>query len=197
MMDAKWGSGDPTVSLPSGQYFAAYDDHNYVGFSSVNPTPSSYLSYSCGDDRGGNWPVVVGEWSMVVASAQQFDSDFWPTNSGSNLGFYQKWFSAQARVYEKQDGWIYWTWKTSGLGDARWDYQREWRPFTFFSFVSFLFLFSIAGLLFLLSVFLVLFYSLVVSGVKWNGVKHSTPPRAQIAGHKQTTRRQAGKSRQR
>ena len=118
MMDNLWGSGDPTQYL-SDNYFAAYDDHNYVGFNpEVNPTQADYLAYSCNDDRGGNWPVIVGEWSMTVQNGQ--DSQFWPISD--NLDFYQKWFNAQVRAYEKQDGWVFWSWKTN-LGDPRWDYQ--------------------------------------------------------------------------
>lgn len=122
MMDALWGSGDPTQYLTD-NYFAAYDDHNYVGYNgNIDPTPANYLAYSCADNRGGNSPVIVGEWSLTVSTAHQFDSDFWPISN--NLQFYQNWFNAQVRVYEKQDGWIFWSWKTN-LGDPRWDYQGK------------------------------------------------------------------------
>lgn len=122
MMDALWGSGDPTQYLTD-NHFAAYDDHNYVGFNgNVQPNPQAYLSYSCNDNRGGNYPVIVGEWSLTVNSAHQFDSDFWPISN--NLQFYQNWFNAQVKVYEKQEGWIFWSWKTN-LGDPRWDYQGK------------------------------------------------------------------------
>jgi len=123
MMNNKWGSGDPTQYLTD-IYFASYDDHRYLKWDpSVAVSQSGYVSASCNDDRGGNWPTVVGEWSLSVKDANQFDSQFWPI--ANNLAFYRNWFNAQVRAYEKQDGWIFWSWKTSGLNDPRWDYQSR------------------------------------------------------------------------
>jgi hypothetical protein len=121
MMNNRWGVGDPTQYL-SNNYFAAYDDHRYIKYDpSVTVSQQGYLSASCNDDRGGNTPTIVGEWSLSVATAQQNDADFWPI--ANNLQFYQQWFAAQVRAYEKSDvdGWIFWSWKAQ-LGDPRWSY---------------------------------------------------------------------------
>ncbi|CAF9929279.1 MAG: hypothetical protein GOMPHAMPRED_005357 [Gomphillus americanus] len=112
MMDNAWGSGDPTQYL-SNNWEAAYDDHNYIGFSPVSVVQADYLQAAC-NPRGGNWPLIVGEWSMVVANSA------WPPQA--NVQFYKDFFARQARTYEKQLGWIYWTWKTD-LNDPRWDYS--------------------------------------------------------------------------
>lgn len=121
MMNNLWGSGDPTQYLTQ-NYFAAYDDHRYLKYASgITQTQAGYLSASCNDNRGGNWPTIVGEFSLSINDNYQFTSAFWPI--ASNLAFYQNWFNAQVRAYEKQDGWIFWSWKTSGLNDPRWDYQ--------------------------------------------------------------------------
>ena len=122
MMNEKWGVGDPTQYLTD-NYFAAYDDHRYLKYDpSVTVSQEGYISASCSDDRGGNVPTIVGEWSLSVATANQYDSDFWPI-SGSVLTFYQNWFYAQVQTYEKSDveGWIFWSWKAQ-LGDPRWSY---------------------------------------------------------------------------
>ncbi|KAL1970318.1 hypothetical protein VTN77DRAFT_5478 [Rasamsonia byssochlamydoides] len=119
MMNAKWGSGDPTQALTD-TYFAAYDDHRYLKWdSSVPVSPQSYLSTSCNDDRGGNWPTIVGEFSLSPPDDVQWTAEWDP---GTNQDFYKKWFAAQVMAYEKQQGWIFWTWK-SQLGDYRWSYQ--------------------------------------------------------------------------
>jgi glucan endo-1,6-beta-glucosidase len=118
MMNNKWGSGDPTQYLTD-NYFAAYDDHRYLKWSGIPTSQSSYISTSCSDDRGGNWPTIVGEFSLSVPDNVQW-TDGW--NPNSQQGFYKQWFAAQAMAYEKQMGWIFWSWK-SQLGDYRWAYQ--------------------------------------------------------------------------
>lgn len=122
-MNDKWGAGDPTQYLPD-QTNTAYDDHRYLKWdTSVTTTQAGYLSASCNDDRGGNSPTIVGEWSISVADAvENSDSQFYPV--ASNIGFYQKWFAAQAQAYEKQEGWVFWSWKAQ-LGDPRWSYKGE------------------------------------------------------------------------
>lgn len=69
----------------------------------------------------GDTPLVVGEWSISVADAVQWSDAFHPGNA-SNLPFYQNWWAAQVRAYEKYGGWIFWSWKAE-LGDWRWSYQ--------------------------------------------------------------------------
>lgn len=121
MMNAKWGSGDPNQALTD-LWFAAYDDHRYLKWDgSVAVSKDNYISTSCNDDRGGNWPTIVGEFSLSPPDNVQWTADWAPD---TNKDFYKKWFAAQVMAYEKQDGWIFWTWK-SQLGDYRWSYQGE------------------------------------------------------------------------
>lgn len=115
-MNALWGTGNPDESLPS-TYFAAYDDHRYLKYAGVADEQSAYLDTSCNDNRGGNTPTIVGEWCLSTSNNE------W--DPSSNMGFYQDWWAAQVMAYEKQDGWIFWTWKTSGLNDPRWDYSSK------------------------------------------------------------------------
>ncbi|KAI9743002.1 MAG: hypothetical protein M1818_003297 [Claussenomyces sp. TS43310] len=118
MMNTKWGSGTPEQYLTD-DYFAAYDDHRYVKYdSSVPLTHDGYIQSSCNDDRGGDSPTIVGEWSL--SPSPENDTD-WLANS-DNAAFYTQWFEAQVHAYEKQLGWIFWSWKTS-LNDYRWAYS--------------------------------------------------------------------------
>ncbi|KAJ5791904.1 CAZyme family GH5 [Penicillium psychrosexuale] len=118
-MDKSWGSGDPNEYLDDLTYMA-YDDHRYIKWdTSVSPSHDNYISTSCGDNRDSNWPNIVGEWSLSVPDDIEASSDWEPS---SNTDFYGKWFAAQVHSYEKQQGWIFWTWK-SQLNDYRWSYQ--------------------------------------------------------------------------
>ncbi|KAL2866207.1 glycoside hydrolase family 5 protein [Aspergillus lucknowensis] len=119
MMNEKWGSGDPTESLPD-TTVAAYDDHRYLKWDgSVAVDKESYIAASCADDRGGNTPTIVGEWSLSVPDDVQWSGDWDPA---SNAEFYARWFAAQVIAYEKQLGWVFWTWRAD-LGDYRWSYK--------------------------------------------------------------------------
>jgi hypothetical protein len=119
MMNTKWGSGDPHEYLTN-DYFAAYDDHRYVKWdTSVPVSKDSYIKSSCNDDRGPNWPTIVGEWSLSVPDDVQWTGDW---NPSTQQDFYKKWFAAQVISYERQQGWVFWTWK-SELGDYRWTYR--------------------------------------------------------------------------
>jgi hypothetical protein len=118
MMNNLWGSGDPTQYLTN-NWFAAYDDHRYLKWSDIGTSQSSYISTSCNDNRGGNSPTIVGEFSLSVPDSVQWTSDW---NPNTQQAFYKKWFAAQAIAYEKQSGWVFWTWK-SQLGDYRWSYK--------------------------------------------------------------------------
>lgn len=119
MMNQKWGSGDPTQYL-SDNWFAAYDDHRYLKWANIGDvSQSNYISTSCRDDRGGNTPTIVGEWSLSVPDNVEWTSGWDPR---TQQDFYKKWFAAQIISYEKQQGWTFWSWKTE-LGDYRWDYQ--------------------------------------------------------------------------
>lgn len=117
MMNQAWGSGDPNPHL-SNKYYAAYDDHRYLKFvDSSNPV--DYMNISCNDNRGGNWPTIVGEFCISPNTRFQNSSSL---DMNSHKQFYKQWFAAQARSYEKQQGWIFWAWKAE-LNDYRWSYS--------------------------------------------------------------------------
>ena len=129
--NTKWGSGDPHQYLTD-DYFAAYDDHRYLKYDpTVGSTPAAYLQASCHDDRGGNSPTVVGEFSLSVATDLEWtDPDFAPPDD--HVEWYRQWFAAQIQAYERQDGWFFWSWKANyiaGRNDWRWSYQGELRYF--------------------------------------------------------------------
>lgn len=117
-MDEMWGSGNPNESIDD-LYYAAYDDHRYLKWASVEVSKDSYIKTSCSDNLNSNTPTIVGEWSLSVPDDVENNSD-WATDS--NQDFYKNWFAAQLTGYEKQQGWVFWTWKAQ-LGDYRWSYQ--------------------------------------------------------------------------
>lgn len=90
MMDTKWGAGNPKEFLDD-DAFAAYDDHRYLKWSEVPTDKDSYIDASCNDDRGGDSPLVAGEWSLSVNSDVEGNSDW---NPSTNQDFYTKWFAA-------------------------------------------------------------------------------------------------------
>jgi hypothetical protein len=121
MMGQSWGSGDPTQALTD-NYFAAYDDHRYLKWDpSIPVSPQGYLGASCYDNQGGNWPLIVGEFSLSPSDNVQWTGP-WNPLAEINREFYTLWFAAQAMAYERQEGWIFWSWKTE-LDDYRWGYQ--------------------------------------------------------------------------
>lgn len=83
-----------------------------------------YLQTSCSDKRGGDTPTIVGEFSLSPAIPVQFSATF----ALSQIDWYTKWFGAQIMAYEKQKGWISWSWKADKIGgimDWRWSYQGQ------------------------------------------------------------------------
>jgi aryl-phospho-beta-D-glucosidase BglC (GH1 family) len=127
MMDALWGSGDPTSSLPSDAVDTLYDDHNYVKWTpDVDISRDGYMQFSCTNSRGGNSPVIVGEWSLSVADGSEWNDEF-TLDAPDAAEWYNKWWSAQVMGYEKEQGWIFWTWKVQWIGgrnEWRWGYQQ-------------------------------------------------------------------------
>lgn len=136
MMDGRWSpaGGNPTQGLGGIDLsFALYDDHNYRAYDGdcqpshtcfVPPTRRDYLYHSCFEDVGGNSPVIVGEWSLATnyPNSNEFD-----INKGDAVSWYRSWFGAQMDSYEKQKGWIFWTWKVNWIGgrnDWRWGYKQ-------------------------------------------------------------------------
>jgi len=132
MMNTNWGSGNPTQYLPStpSDPATAYDAHRYLKWdSSVQLTQAGYLSATCAAMTAAenstssiSTPTITGEFSISVADSVEHTSAF---SVAGNVAFYRKFFAAQARAYEQDAGWVFWSWKTAGLGDARWDYQSE------------------------------------------------------------------------
>ena len=121
MQDKSFGSGDPTTDL-SDQTYAAYDDHRYLKYANppIDENPPAYLQASCNDNPSdGESPLVVGEWSLSPPTDVQ-DTPTWAPDS--NGDFYKKWWAAQVMSYERQQGWVFWSWKAE-LGDYRWSYQ--------------------------------------------------------------------------
>ncbi|KIX09235.1 uncharacterized protein Z518_00314 [Rhinocladiella mackenziei CBS 650.93] len=126
MMDEKWGSGDPNQYLPRNPHLAAYDDHAYIKYAGVAENKDAYLQFSCNYSRSGDSnPIVVGEWSLSVATNIESTGNWDPTRD-ENKDFYRKYWASQVMSYETAaQGWVFWTWKTTGtLNDPRWDYQK-------------------------------------------------------------------------
>jgi glucan endo-1,6-beta-glucosidase len=122
-MDKTWGTGD--ASQIENQTFIMYDNHCYLRWNpGVALNHDAYIQASLSENIGsdGDTPVIVGEWSLSPWAAAENSSVF-EVKSGNNSDFYSKWFSAQVTAYEKQDGWIFWSWKTELDGDYRWSYK--------------------------------------------------------------------------
>jgi hypothetical protein len=118
-MDASWGAGNPKDVLgdkPS----VAYDDHRYLKWAPIEQSKTSYLSTSCSDSFGSD--VIVGEWSLAVDTAVEWQAEWDPTKD-ANKDFYKQWWAAQVQSYEKGAGWVFWSWKTQLGGDWRWSYK--------------------------------------------------------------------------
>jgi len=121
MMNQKWGSGDPTQYLSENDTLRAFDDHRYLKYdSSVGDSPADYLQASCSDDRSGDSPTIVGEFSLGPKTELQDNSDF--AANDANKAWYTQWFEAQVQAYEKQEGWVFWSWRAD-LNDWRWSYK--------------------------------------------------------------------------
>lgn len=122
MMSKGWNGGDPQQYLSnSDQSNLLYDDHRYIKWAtSVEQSQDGYLDTSCHDNRDGqNTPLIVGEWSLSPADNVRSNAGFLVNN---NKDFYKGWFAAQAKSFESQYGWIFWTWKAN-LNDPRWSYK--------------------------------------------------------------------------
>ncbi|KAH6720881.1 putative glucan endo-1,6-beta-glucosidase B [Leptodontidium sp. MPI-SDFR-AT-0119] len=110
-MDTKWGAGNPNQNLTSNTGFLAYDNHRYLKSDPTVPTTRA----------AGETPLVIGEWSLGPATAAQDGPEFTIAN-GTNIKFYQQWWAAQVRAYERSAGWAFWSWKAQLNGDWRWGY---------------------------------------------------------------------------
>ena len=128
-MNSLWGAGNPVEDI-NPHYWAAFDDHRYLKWvpkDQLTVSKEDYIKTSCNDNRQaeGENPTIVGEFSLSVADEVERTAD-WSVDNDPD--FYKSWFAAQIKSYEKAtNGWIFWSWKTE-LGDARWDYKREYFP---------------------------------------------------------------------
>ncbi|RMZ88179.1 hypothetical protein DV736_g4599, partial [Chaetothyriales sp. CBS 134916] len=129
MMDKSWGSGDPTQYLSSDIQMAAFDRHIYAVWAGLANTQETYMSFVCNETSSQNdntsHPVIVGEWSLQVASDIQWASGWNPQVKTSQNFYYYLWAAQVKRFEMTTSGWVFWTWKTTGsLNDPRWDYQK-------------------------------------------------------------------------
>ncbi|KAL2641630.1 hypothetical protein R1flu_009217 [Riccia fluitans] len=129
-MDTRWGEGNPVQHWGSAPYFSLFDDHKYLHWDNGVPaTRRDYLFHSCYDDvgagsNGGNKPLIVGEWSL---SPRDENNAAFDINAPDAISWYGQWFATQLKDYEKQRGWVFWSWKTNWIGgrnDWRWGYQQ-------------------------------------------------------------------------
>ncbi|KAF1931745.1 glycoside hydrolase family 5 protein [Didymella exigua CBS 183.55] len=125
MMDSTWGAGNPRRNMPKGAHGLGFDNHRYLTYSNVPVTKKDYMNASCSDtfpSPVGKKSLVVGEWSLAIKQEKEWSDEFSPLNE-KNHDWYTRWWAAQVRAYEKQKGWVFWSWKTELGGDWRWSYQ--------------------------------------------------------------------------
>ncbi|KAI1743351.1 glycoside hydrolase family 5 protein [Xylaria scruposa] len=124
-MGSNWGSGHPETYLNDTTYLY-FDDHVYWKFdtrSSKNKT--SYINATCSLYRP-EAGVVVGEFSLSVASDLQNTDEFDIQGHPENVAWYTEYFAAQVSIYEKSGGWVFWNWKCNWINqfnDWRWCYK--------------------------------------------------------------------------
>jgi aryl-phospho-beta-D-glucosidase BglC (GH1 family) len=120
-MDKSWGAGNPKDVLKDSP-LVSYDDHRYLKWSNIEKTKANYLKTSCKDTfgDGGNKPIIVGEWSLAAADALENTPEWKPA---TNKAFYRQWWAAQVQAYEKEMGWVFWSWKAELGDDYRWCYR--------------------------------------------------------------------------
>ncbi|KAF2205036.1 glycoside hydrolase [Delitschia confertaspora ATCC 74209] len=124
-MNAGWGAGN-AGSVLKGEAGVVYDSHRYLKWDpSVKPNKDSYIRASCTDNvaKDGGMPVVVGEWSLAVADSVEKTADF-DVQTPANKDWYRRWWAAQVVSYERQIGWVFWSWKTELGRDYRWNYRQ-------------------------------------------------------------------------
>ncbi|KAI0156761.1 glycoside hydrolase family 5 protein [Xylariaceae sp. FL1272] len=124
-MGSNWGSGHPETYLDdtANIYF---DDHVYWKFDTrTGDTQEGYINASC-TGYSPEAGTVVGEFSLSVESALQYNDEFGLQGHPENKAFYTDYFNAQVSVYEKSGGWVFWSWKCNWIGefnDWRWCYK--------------------------------------------------------------------------
>ncbi|KAJ8127694.1 hypothetical protein O1611_g5942 [Lasiodiplodia mahajangana] len=124
-MGSNWGSGHPETYLNDTTYLY-FDDHVYWKFDTRSGTnKTSYINATC-DLYRPEADVVVGEFSLSVASALQNNDEFGIQGHPENIAWYTDYFAAQVSIYETSGGWIFWSWKCNWINefnDWRWCYK--------------------------------------------------------------------------
>ncbi|KAJ8122654.1 hypothetical protein ONZ43_g1202 [Nemania bipapillata] len=122
---SNWGSGHPETYLNDTTYLY-FDDHVYWKFDSRSGTnKTSYINATC-DLYRPEADVVVGEFSLSVASDLQNTDEFGLQGHPENIPWYTDYFAAQVSIYETSGGWIFWNWKCNWINefnDWRWCYK--------------------------------------------------------------------------
>ncbi|KAI0099259.1 glycoside hydrolase family 5 protein [Nemania sp. FL0031] len=124
-MGSNWGSGHPETYLNDTTYLY-FDDHVYWKFDTRSGTnKTSYINATC-DLYRPEADVVVGEFSLSVASALQNNDEFGIQGHPENIAWYTQYFASQVSIYETSGGWIFWSWKCNWINefnDWRWCYK--------------------------------------------------------------------------
>ncbi|KAI1298787.1 glycoside hydrolase family 5 protein [Xylaria venustula] len=124
-MGSNWGSGHPEMYLndTTNLYF---DDHVYWRFDTRSgSTKESYINATC-SLYTPEADVIVGEFSVSIASDLQNTAEFAIQGHPENIPWYTDFFAAQVSIYEKSGGWVYWNWKCNWINefnDWRWCYK--------------------------------------------------------------------------
>ncbi|KAI1153177.1 glycoside hydrolase family 5 protein [Nemania diffusa] len=124
-MGSNWGSGHPETYLNDTTYLY-FDDHVYWKFDTRSGTnKTSYINATCSLYRP-EADVVVGEFSLSIASDLQNTDEFAIQGHPENIAWYTDYFAAQVSIYETSGGWIFWNWKCNWINefnDWRWCYK--------------------------------------------------------------------------
>ncbi|KAI0200845.1 glycoside hydrolase family 5 protein [Astrocystis sublimbata] len=124
-MSSDWGSGHPDMYL-SDTTNIYYDQHVYWKFDNrAGKNKTSYIDATC-SLYGPKDSVIVGEFSLSVASDVQDTAEFAIQGHPENVEWYTKYFSAQVSNYEKSGGWVFWSWRCNWIhqfNDWRWCYK--------------------------------------------------------------------------
>jgi len=125
MMDSTWGAGNPRQNLTQDATDLAFDNHRYLTYSSTPATKDDYLHASCTDSfpsADNNKPLVIGEWSLAIKQEVEWSDEMSPVKE-ENHAWYRQWWAAQVAAYERESGWVFWSWKAELGGDWRWSYE--------------------------------------------------------------------------
>ncbi|KAI0415601.1 glycoside hydrolase family 5 protein [Xylaria grammica] len=124
-MGSNWGSGHPETYLNDTTYLY-FDDHVYWKFDTRSGTnKTSYINATCSLYRP-EADVIVGEFSLSVASDLQNNDEFGIQGHPENIAWYTDYFAAQVSIYETSGGWVFWNWKCNWINefnDWRWCYK--------------------------------------------------------------------------